>query len=152
MQKYRHGITGLALILLVVLSGIPAVPQTAAAETPHLELVVEPASVPVGERVTLQIGYVGVGLVHTTITISPTGSLVFDPPLEMPCRYDEHPNGCTSITLRARQVGTVTINATASGEIYNPGCTCFHFTLVTSSNPAQFSIRPATLFFPFLRQ
>lgn len=122
------------------------------AAEPHLTLSVTPAVVPVDGLVTLQIAYHGIGLYHTTVTISPESALVFDPPRPMPCRYDQDSSRCTIFTLRAQTPGIVTIRASASGEIFDPQCQCWRFTSVRDDGPALVTIGGERLFIPLIQR
>ncbi|ABX05353.1 hypothetical protein Haur_2715 [Herpetosiphon aurantiacus DSM 785] len=76
-----------------------------------------PPLVNVGDAFSLTIQYVNIGVPYTGITLSPTGTVQFDPPLTMPCKFNEHPTDCRTIGLRAVAPGTITINAGANGEV-----------------------------------
>lgn len=124
---------------------VPAAPRLPAAESatppsttppPSLHLSVDRGGLAVGELLTLTVTYTNLGLQHTTITISPTGVLAFDPPVTMPCKYDQHPSQCTSFTLRAAQAGAATIRASATGEIYDDACSCWRFSGAADDRPA----------------
>ncbi len=80
-----------------------------------------PSQVAVGQVFTLSIQYINLGMPYTSIGFNDNNLAQFDPPLTMPCKSNEHPTGCGSITIRATQVGTLVINATATGESYNHG-------------------------------
>lgn len=127
-------------------------PVTGSTTEPHLTLSVAPAVVPVDGLVTLQIAYHGIGLYHTTVTISPESALVFDPPRAMPCRFDQDASRCTTLTLRAWTPGLVTIRASASGEIYDSQCQCWRFSVVSDDGPAQVSIGGSRLFVPLVQR
>lgn len=126
--------------------------QPATAPLASLELSVSPTTVRVGEPVTLNIAYHNIGLVYTQILMDPPGVVTFDPPLSMPCKYDSHPNGCKSITMRATAPGTVTITASATGEIYDPACTCFYFSGASSTAPVRILVYDRSIFLPFTQR
>lgn len=141
--------------LLILQSGFTAgvTPQTTptvsatattTTPTPHLELAVESPTTPVGSLITLHITYVNLGLPYTTITVDPPTLAQFDPPLPQPCKYDQDPTGCTVITFRALAPGTVTFRASATGEIFDPGCSCYRFSGGSDNGPATVMITPMT--------
>lgn len=147
----------LCLALICILGGARSSattrpPGSTATSDPHLALSVTPVLVPVDGLVTLQIAYHGVGLPQTTITISPPAALEFDPPRAMPCRYDQDASRCTTFTLRARTPGSVTIRASASGEIFDQQCQCWRFTVVGDNGPAQVTIGGGQLFIPLIER
>lgn len=106
----------------------------------YLQLSVDPAVVTATSLTTLHISYHNIGLPYTTITLSPSALITFDPLLAMPCKYDQHPNGCTAITLRALVSGVVTITASATGEVYDEDCMCWYWGGGSSIDPAQIVI------------
>lgn len=114
------------------------------AQGPYLQLSVTPAAVRPGELFTLTIAYHDIGLVYTTITTNPPNMVVFDPPLSMPCKYDSHPNGCTSITMRAVAKGAVSIDASATGEIFDSSCQCFRMSGASDNGPASVVIKDSS--------
>ncbi|MBM7842406.1 hypothetical protein [Herpetosiphon giganteus] len=88
----------------------------------HPALVLSgPSQVQVGELFTLSIAYENIGMQHTTIRLNDDYLARFDPPLAMPCKYDQHPTRCQSITLRATSAGVLVIEAQARGESFNNG-------------------------------
>jgi hypothetical protein len=121
---------------------------------PYLELSVEPAFITPGGLFTLHITYHNIGMPYTAITINPPGLVAYDPQLSMPCKYYEHPNGCTAITFRALGTGVVTFTASANGEIYDEGCGCWYWGSGTSLAPATVSILdgPWKLFLPVIQR
>lgn len=125
-----------------------------AAQTPdqeaYLELSVEPAQSRAGGPITLNISYHNVGLPYTTISIDQPDLVEFDPPLSMPCKFHEHPNGCQAITFRTLAPGEVQFNASAHGEIWSEGCQCWFFTTVTDNGPAKAVITEPLRFFILL--
>ncbi|HBW51629.1 MAG TPA: hypothetical protein DEF47_17185 [Herpetosiphon sp.] len=76
-----------------------------------------PSQVTLGQVFTLTIQYVNIGLQYTTVTSSPAGLVQLDPPLSMPCKYNQHPTQCKNITFKATALGTVQLNASATGEV-----------------------------------
>lgn len=110
---------------------------------PYLELSVRPPIETAGALVTLHIAYHNIGLPYTYISISPTGLITFEPPLTMPCRYDQHPNGCTAITLQALAPGVATFRAGATGEVYYEGCRCWVWSGAGDNGPASVIIADA---------
>ena len=76
-----------------------------------------PPLVNVGDAFSLTIQYVNIGVPSTGITLNPIGTVQFDPPLTMPCMYNQHPTGCRTIGLRAVAPGTIEIDAGATGEV-----------------------------------
>lgn len=76
-----------------------------------------PTEVQVGELFLIMVQYVNIGLPYTSITMSPNNLAQFDPPMTMPCKYNEHPTGCRAITLRATAAGMLEISASATGEV-----------------------------------
>ena len=123
-------------------------------ETPisYLELSVEPPIVIPGELITLHIVYHNIGLPYTRISINPSNIVIYEPPLDMPCKYDQHPNGCTAITLRTLTTGVVTFSAWANGEVFDPDCQCWIFDDAYDNGPATAAIvnKISYLFLPVL--
>ena len=109
----------------------------------YLELSVEPPIVTTSALVTLHIAYHNIGLPYTYISISPTGLFTFEPPLTMPCKYDQHPNGCTAITLQTHAPGVATFRASATGEVYDESCRCWVWSGAGDNRPASVSIADA---------
>ena len=87
---------------------VPPIPR------PHLVLGVRPSEVRVGERITLTVEHVNLGLPRFYFRSWPAERIVTDPPLASPCNYEEHPNGCEELTFRARAAGAVTITGQAT--------------------------------------
>ena len=106
----------------------------------YLELSVEPHIALKGTLVTLKIVYHNIGLPYTSIGINPSENVAFDPPLSMPCKYNEHPNGCTEITFRTLSNGIVQFNAGATGEVYDETCGCFMWGGAQDNGPATLAI------------
>lgn len=119
---------------------------------PSLHLSVDRGGVAPGQLVTLTVAYTNLGLQHTTITISPAGVLAFDPPVAMPCKYDQHPTQCTSFTLRAAQAGAATIRASATGEIYDDGCSCWVFSSAADDGPAVVVVGGSRRYLPLVQR
>ena len=117
-----------------------------------LHLSVDRGGVAPGELVTLTVAYTNLGLQHTTITISPAGVLAFEPPVAMPCKYDQHPTQCTSFALRAAQAGAATIRASATGEIYNDGCKCWVFSGAADDGPALVVVGGSRRYLPLVQR
>ena len=115
------------LLLLLVFVHIVSTGGARRTPTPHLELAVDPPTVQVGAKITLRIRYVNVGMPHTNITVDPPGLVHFDPPLDQPCKWGQDPTNCTLITFHANAPGTVTFRAEATGEIFDDGCSCWHW-------------------------
>jgi hypothetical protein len=116
---------------------VPGAPTTAGA---YLELSVEPPIVTTGALVTLHIAYHNIGLPYTRILISPTGLITFEPALTMPCKYDQHPNGCTAITLRTLAPGVAAFNAGATGEVWDETCQCWYWSVAGDNGPVNIII------------
>ncbi|NTU82146.1 MAG: hypothetical protein HGA45_22675 [Chloroflexales bacterium] len=143
------------VLLLSVVTLLPAQPGNAqsrppapTAEAPHLELTVEPAIVAVGERVTVRITYVNLGLPYTTLTWDPPALAAFDPPRTMPCKYGEDASGCREITLRVQAPGTLSIHASATGEIFDDTCACWRWSGGSDYGPAIIAVQGSRLFLP----
>lgn len=113
----------------------------------YLELSVEPEESRAGSLVTLNITYHNIGLPYTTISIDQPDLVEFDPPLTMPCKFHEHPNGCQAITFRTLAPGEVQFSASAHGEIWSDQCQCWFFTTVTDNGPAITRITEPLQFF-----
>jgi endo-1,4-beta-xylanase len=111
-----------------------------AASNAYLELYVEPRIALKGTLVTLNIVYHHIGLPYTMISITPSEMVAFDPPLTMPCKYDQHPNGCTAITFRTLSTGAVQFHAGATGEVYDESCGCFIWGGAVDNGPANLVI------------
>ncbi|XSG74858.1 endo-1,4-beta-xylanase [Herpetosiphon llansteffanensis] len=94
----------------------PSATPTQAAPQPKL-ILSAPSQVTLGQVFTLTIQYVNIGLQYTTVTSSPAGLVQLDPPLSMPCKYNQHPTQCKNITFKATALGTVQLNASATGEV-----------------------------------
>ncbi len=134
LHRFTKSISlGITAILLLAFTGTPAqLPGTQQPASPsctnpaaHLELSVQPTIALPDTLVTLNIKYVRIGLPYTGISMDSPGLVVFDPPLSMPCKYSEHPEHCTAITLRTQATGVVTFHAGATGEIFDEECQCF---------------------------
>jgi len=137
-------VTTLLVVLVLkprntILANNPAAPQCSSS-TAHLELSTAPSVVTPGTLVNLNITYKGIGLPYTGITITPAELVEYDPPLSMPCKYDQHINGCTSIGLRALFTGVVQFTAGATGEIFDEGCHCFCWGAAKDYGPATLTI------------
>ncbi|WP_110513928.1 hypothetical protein [Herpetosiphon llansteffanensis] len=103
-------------------SGTPTITATADPCFVQPELILSgPSQVVVGQVFTLSIQYINLGMPYASIGFNNANLAQFDPALTMPCKYNQHPTGCSSITIRATNVGTLVINATATGESYNHG-------------------------------
>ncbi len=102
----------------------------------YLELSVEPPLVTSGALITLHIVYHNIGLPYTDILINPSNVVTFEPPLSMPCKFDQHPNGCTAITFRTLVTGVVTFTAGATGEVYDETCHCWYWSGASADGPA----------------
>ena len=100
----------------------------------------EPSLVLTGTLVTLHIAYHNIGLPYTNIQINPPGLVAFEPPLSMPCKYDQHPNGCAEITLRTLATGVVQFSANATGEVYDETCRCWYWSGASDNGPATLII------------
>jgi hypothetical protein len=162
----RKFITGFLLPTLLTAFLLLALPASQAATahqqefanqiTPpaYLELSVEPSMVNAGELVTLHIAYHNLGFPYTLILIDLPGLVAYEPPLSMPCKYDQHPNGCTAIPFRALTAGVVTFTAAASGEVYDEACQCRIWTGVTDNGPATVIIADKLwqVFIPLLQR
>ncbi len=153
MQKRSLGFflrTFASFVLIAVL--IPVAAPAHAARAPgaiqpgstnspaYLELRVEPPFAVPGSLVTLYITYVNIGEVYAYFLVTPPDLVAFEPPLDSPCKYYEHPSGCQSITMRALAKGVVTISATATGEVWDEDCPCWYMGGATSAAPARLVI------------
>ena len=106
----------------------------------YLELSVVPRIALTGTLVTLNITYHHIGFPYTGITTNPPGLVTFDPPLSMPCKYNQHPTGCQAIPFRTQSSGVVQFTAGASGEVYDEGCGCFRWGTALDNGPATLII------------
>lgn len=147
---------GIALTQIVVLLAAPLPRESAPPAPPpvvprrpsglvnptdaYLVLSVEPAKVVAGALITLNIEYRNIGLPYTFVFSSPTGLVVFDPPITLPCRFSEHPNGCRALTFRTTAPGIVLFHATAQGEVFDEKCGCWYFTFVSDNGAAALEI------------
>ena len=120
----------------------------------YLELSVEPHIALKGSLVTLNIIYHHIGFPYTAISINPAENATFDPPLSMPCKYDEHPNGCREITFRTLSSGLVQFNAGATGEVYDESCHCFVWGTAQDNGAANLIIADTIWleFIPFVQR
>ena len=89
-----------------------------------------------GTLITLNIEYRNTGLPYTFVFSSPTGLVVFDPPITLPCRFSERPNGCCALTLRTTAPAIVLFHAIAEGEVFDEKCGCWYFTFVSDNGAA----------------
>jgi hypothetical protein len=101
----------------------------------HLTIATDAPFAFVGDLVVLHIGYTNIGIPSTTVSISPTNRLEFDPDIQMPCA------GCRELTLRALAPGAVTIDAWTHGEVYYPPCGCPHFILIDADKPVDMIVK-----------
>lgn len=76
-----------------------------------------PYVVNVGDVFTLTIQYINIGMPYTRVTNGSGGIGQFDPPLTMPCKFNQHPTQCRTIRLRAIAAGSLHLSARATGEI-----------------------------------
>jgi len=120
----------------------------------YLELSVEPFLVNPGTLVTLHITYHNIGLVYTGITANPPDLVAFEPPLTMPCKYNEHPDGCRTITFRTLATGIVKFKAGATGEVWDEDCKCWYWGGAADNGPARLVITDFIWerFLPFVQQ
>jgi hypothetical protein len=58
----------------------------------------------------------------------------------MPCKYDQHPNGCTAITLRTLAPGVAAFNAGATGEVWDETCQCWYWSVAGDNGPVNIII------------
>jgi hypothetical protein len=58
----------------------------------------------------------------------------------MPCKYDQHINGCTAITFRALATGVAQFSAGSTGEVYDEDCHCFCMGAATDNGPVTLII------------
>jgi hypothetical protein len=159
LRTKRRSIDFLILVLIVILfcSGVFVsvdlfgAEEMALAQSPdqdvYLELAVDPAQSQAGSLITLNVTYHNIGLPYTTILINQPGQVEFDPPLSMPCKYHEHPNGCQEITFRTLAPGEVHFHAWATGEIWSDHCQCWFFSSVSDNGPAMAKITEPLRFF-----
>ncbi len=106
----------------------------------YLELSIEPSYALSNSLVTLNIAYHRIGMPYTGILIDRPDLVSYDPPLSMPCKYNEHINHCTAITLRTQATGVVHFTAGAYGEIFGEDCQCFCWAPVQDNGPATLVI------------
>lgn len=119
----------------------------------YLELSLDSAETPLGTMITLNITYHNIGLPYTNIKVEPADILAFEPPLSMPCKYDQHPNGCTAITFMTLATGEVTFTASATGELFGEECQCWYWGGASDNGAVSATIvDPAMrLFMPFVQ-
>jgi hypothetical protein len=103
----------------------------------YLQLSIDPPIATTNSVVTLHIAYHNIGFVYTDIAISSTGLITFEPPLTMPCKYDQPPYGCTAITLRTLAPGVATFRAVADGEVYDESCHCWYWSFAADNGPVS---------------
>ncbi len=106
----------------------------------YLELSVEPAYALPDSIVTLHIAYHRLGFPYTFVNIDQPDLVTFDPPMSMPCKYDEDVTGCKAITFRTQSAGVVHFSASAEGEVFGEDCQCWCFTFVQDNAPATLVI------------
>ncbi len=116
------------------------VPLQSTAANAYLELSVEPPIVLTDTLITLSITYHNIGFPYTTIQVNPPNLAAFEPPMSMPCKYDQHPNGCTAISLRTQAIGVVQFTASATGEVYDETCHCWYWSGASDNGPARLII------------
>jgi hypothetical protein len=87
--------------------------------------------------ITLNIAYHNIGLPYTYIHVNSSNIVTYEPPLSMPCQYDQHTNGCTAITFRTLTTGVVTFTASATGEVYDETCQCWYWGGGSDTGPAS---------------
>jgi hypothetical protein len=114
---------------------------------------VEPPGVTTSALITLHIAYHNIGFPYAYISISPTGLITYEPALTMPCKYDQHPTGCTAITLRTLAPGVATFKASATGEIWDESCHCWYWSGAGDNGPASILIAESMwrIFLPLTR-
>ena len=149
---FRRSVIALFLCIAVIILGWGTTTPTqtihaqeqvtlnSATSNAYLELSMEPRIALKGTLVTLKIVYHHIGLPYTYIVINPSENVAFDPPLSLPCKYNEHPNGCTEITFRTLSNGLVQFTAGATGEVYDETCGCFVWGGATDNGPATLAI------------
>lgn len=160
MRRFNHWLIKfliLALVVMIFYSGVFVSANSIRAEglrlaqspqqEAYLELSIDPEQSRAGSLVTLNITYHNIGLPYTTIFIDQPDLVKFDPPLTMPCKFHEHPNGCQAITLRTLKPGVVKFTASAHGEIWSDQCQCWYFTTVTDNGSATAMITEPMRFF-----
>jgi hypothetical protein len=64
--------------------------------------------------------------------------VTFDPPLSIPCKYDQHANQYIAFTIRARSTGMLQFTASAAGEVIGEDCHCWCYTSGQDNGPAIF--------------
>ena len=151
----------LALYLSVFSSGVflsvdligaeVGTPAQSPDDNAYLELSVDPGQSRAGSLITLHISYHNIGLPYTTINVNPSNLVDFDPPITMPCKYDQHPNGCQAIIFRTLSPGKVEFTASATGELWSEECQCWYWGGASDNGPAVAVITAAWRFFlPFV--
>ncbi len=130
-----------------------AIQPGSASSAAYLELRVDPPFAVPGSLVTLHITYHNIGEVYAYFLVTPPDLVLLEPPLDIPCKFYEHPSGCQLITIRALANGVVTISATATGEVWDAGCPCWYMGGATSAAPARLVITDHvwSLFLPVIR-
>ena len=159
--RRKFNLLTLALFLAVFSSGVfLSMDQIVAKEgelsqspdnTAYLELSVNPMKSPAGSLITLHISYHNLGMPHTTINVKPSNLVEFEPPISMPCKFDQHLNGCRAITFRTLEPGEVEFTAFANGEVWDEDCQCWYWGTASDTGPAIAAITdPWLFFFPFV--
>jgi hypothetical protein len=120
----------------------------------YLALSISPPIVVPGAMITLHIAYHNIGMPYTDILVIPSDTVIFEPELSMPCKYNEHPNGCTAITFRTQKTGIVTFRASATGEVYREDCHCWYWSGGSDNGPASVIVAGTvwTTFLPVLQR
>ena len=87
-------------------------------ENPQLVISTDSRNIAVNQLFTVYATYINLGEPYTTLEFEPTGLVEFDPPLNMPCEFqnDQGTDRCTKFSLRALSPGEVTIHARTDGE------------------------------------
>ena len=87
-------------------------------EDPQLVISTDLRNIAVNQLFTVYATYINLGEPYTTLEFEPTGLVEFDPPLNMPCEFqnDQGTDRCTKFSLRALSPGEVTIHARTDGE------------------------------------
>lgn len=133
-------------------------PTTQASHNASVTLRLSTATARPGESLTLFADYTALGLITTSLIVSPTDAVRFTPAVPSPCHDQTHDEECKVFPLQALITGTVSFRAVTHGETFDADCQCWRFVTVSSpvvtldiSGPPNFP-PPPRAYLPMLAQ